>query len=51
MLQKPLTWKKPRMIFVNSMSDAFHEHISAEQILNLLNAIKSSGRIPLRRTG
>jgi len=24
-LQKPIHWKKPRMIFVNSMSDLFHE--------------------------
>lgn len=23
----PLRWKKPRMIFVNSMSDLFHEHV------------------------
>ncbi|NIR32923.1 MAG: DUF5131 family protein, partial [Desulfuromonadales bacterium] len=26
-LGKPLTWKKPRMIFVNSMSDLFHEAV------------------------
>jgi len=26
-LELPLTWKKPRMIFVNSMSDLFHEDI------------------------
>ncbi|HFD86901.1 MAG TPA: DUF5131 family protein, partial [Gammaproteobacteria bacterium] len=24
-LEKPLHWKKPRRIFVNSMSDLFHE--------------------------
>ena len=24
-LNLPLTWKKPQMIFVNSMSDLFHE--------------------------
>jgi protein gp37 len=24
-LDQPLTWKRPRMIFVNSMSDLFHE--------------------------
>lgn len=26
-LQLPYTWKKPRMIFVNSMSDIFHENM------------------------
>jgi protein gp37 len=26
-LQQPLLWKRPRMIFVNSMSDLFHEEI------------------------
>ncbi len=26
-LGKPLAWKKPKLIFVNSMSDLFHEHI------------------------
>jgi len=26
-LRLPYTWKKPRMIFVNSMSDLFHENI------------------------
>src|SRR4051812_36834283 len=24
-LEKPLTWKEPRMVFVTSMSDLFHE--------------------------
>jgi protein gp37 len=27
MLQKPLDWKKPQMIFVNSMSDLFHDAV------------------------
>ena len=26
-LFEPLRWKEPRMIFVNSMSDLFHEHV------------------------
>ncbi len=26
-LMKPLSWKKPRRIFVNSMSDLFHENV------------------------
>lgn len=31
-LEKPLRWKKPRKIFVNSMSDLFHEDIPNEYI-------------------
>ena len=27
MLRKPLSWKKPQMIFVNSMSDLFHDAV------------------------
>ena len=26
-LEKPLEWKKPQMIFVNSMSDLFHKDV------------------------
>lgn len=31
-ITEPLTWKKPRMIFVNSMSDLFHESVQASFI-------------------
>jgi protein gp37 len=31
-LKKPLRWKKPRMVFVNSMSDLFHEQVPFEFI-------------------
>jgi protein gp37 len=31
-LEDPLRWKKPRMIFVNSMSDLFHEDVPDEWI-------------------
>lgn len=31
-LQQPLSWKEPRRIFVNSMSDLFHENVPAEFI-------------------
>ncbi len=31
-LDQPLRWKKPRMVFVNSMSDLFHEAIPPEFI-------------------
>lgn len=39
LLEKPLTWKKSRMIFVNSMSDTFHEDITDEQILKLFSVM------------
>lgn len=31
-LHEPLTWKKPKRIFVNSMSDLFHEGVSIQFI-------------------
>ncbi len=32
MLDRPLRWKKPQVIFVNSMSDLFHENVPLEYI-------------------
>jgi protein gp37 len=34
-LYDPLHWKSPRRIFVNSMSDLFHEAITAEQVYRI----------------
>lgn len=31
-LEEPLHWKKPRRIFVNSMSDLFHEGLTGPDI-------------------
>src|ERR1700752_4342353 len=31
-LEEPLRWKKPRQVFVNSMSDLFHEAVPDEYI-------------------
>lgn len=31
-VQAPMTWSKPRMVFVNSMSDLFHEKVPADFI-------------------
>jgi protein gp37 len=31
-LEKPLHWRKPRRIFVNSMSDLFHDHVPDDYI-------------------
>lgn len=35
-LDIPLKWRKPRRVFVNSMSDLFHEDVSSEFILHVL---------------
>jgi protein gp37 len=42
LLDKPLSWKKSRMIFVNSMSDTFHEDFSDDQILQLFSVMNSA---------
>ncbi len=34
-LDQPLRWRRPRRIFVNSMSDLFHERVSAEFIVSV----------------
>lgn len=38
----PLTWKKPRLIFVNSMSDLFHQNISDDFIFEVFSVIKQA---------
>ena len=38
-LEQPLHWKKPRRIFVNSMSDLFHEAVPFEFIDNIFAAM------------
>lgn len=37
-LEQPLEWKKPRRIFVNSMSDLFHEDVPFEFVDRVMNA-------------
>lgn len=39
-LEAPLRWKKPAMIFVNSMSDLFHENIPFEFIYKVYKVIE-----------
>jgi protein gp37 len=34
-LQEPLHWRKPRQVFVNSMSDLFHENVADEYIVRV----------------
>jgi protein gp37 len=42
LIERPLSWKKSRMIFVNSMSDTFHENITDEQILGLFKVMNQA---------
>lgn len=38
-LELPLTWKKPKKIFVNSMSDLFHENARMEYVGSCFNTM------------
>lgn len=38
----PLAWKKPRRIFVNSMSDLFHQNISDDFIYDVFDVIEQA---------
>jgi protein gp37 len=40
MLQVPLTWKQPQRIFVNSMSDLFHEKVPREFIQDVFDVMR-----------
>jgi len=42
MLDRPLSWKKPRMIFVNSMSDLFHEDVPDAFILKVFETMRAA---------
>ncbi len=41
-LAKPYRWKKPRKIFVNSMSDLFHDQVSDEFIFAVWNVMRET---------
>lgn len=38
----PFEWKQPRRIFVNSMSDLFHEDVPTDYILRVARTMKSA---------
>src|SRR5258706_6834695 len=40
---QPLSWSKPRMIFVNSMSDLFHKEIPHSYIDRVFDTMEKSG--------
>lgn len=41
-LDDPLRWTKPRMIFVNSMSDLFHERVSDAMLLHIFTVMANT---------
>lgn len=41
-LTAPLTWRKPRIVFVNSMSDLFHEAVDADFIAKVWAVMNST---------
>ncbi len=41
-LEEPYNWKKPRIVFVNSMSDLFHEEIPLEFIKNVFTVMNEN---------
>lgn len=42
LLIRPLSWKKPKFIFVNSMSDMFHKDVPFEFIQDIFSVIKEA---------
>ena len=40
MLDRPLSWKKPQMVFVNSMSDLFHEEVPLSFIERVFSVMR-----------
>ena len=40
MLERPLTWKKPQTVFVNSMSDLFHAEVPEEYVLRVFETMR-----------
>ncbi len=44
LIELPLKWKKPRMIFVNSMSDIFHEDVPDDFIVQLFATMRKAHR-------
>lgn len=43
-LDQPLRWKRPRRIFVNSMSDLFHPNVPGDFLVRILNVMGNAKR-------
>ena len=44
LLSKPSSWRKPRLVFVNSMSDMFHPDVPDSFILEIFDAMNSASQ-------
>ncbi|REJ91780.1 MAG: phage Gp37/Gp68 family protein [Planctomycetota bacterium] len=44
LVERPLHWKKPRLIFVNSMSDLFHVDVPAEFVQRCFNVMQQASQ-------
>ncbi len=42
MLNLPLTWRQPRIVFVNSMSDMFHERVPLDFIRRMFDVMRQA---------
>jgi protein gp37 len=42
LIEAPITWKKPRLIFVNSMSDLFHEEVPEDFISRVFDTMNKT---------
>lgn len=43
-LEQPIRWRKPRCVFVNSMSDLFHEDVPDEFIARVFQEMRCAGK-------
>ncbi len=43
-LETPLRWKRPRLVFVNSMSDLFHDRVPDEFIADVFRIMRRASR-------
>ena len=41
-LEEPLKWRSPKMVFVNSMSDLFHQTVPDEYILTVARVMETA---------
>jgi len=42
LIKQPLSWKKPQVIFVNSMSDLFHEDVSDDFVIKMFDTMNQA---------
>ncbi len=42
MLDLPMRWKRPRIVFVNSMSDLFHHDVPLQFVLRIFDAMRAA---------